>query len=92
MKSLMLIFIWLVGTLKYSPVKHLRSCMSMYMYMIHVPDSACSSLTQEGFKMNHPNCLMHLSRKTGTAVEVKPKGKARFYITDWLVLGRLVDN
>lgn len=54
-----------------------------YMYMIH--DSACSSLTQEGFKMN-------LSRKTGTAVEVKPKGIARFYVTDWLVFGRLVGN
>lgn len=63
-----------------------------YMYMIRVPDSACSSLTQEGFKMNHTNCLMHLSRKTGTAVEVKPKGRARFYVTDWLVFGRLVGN
>lgn len=42
--------------------------------------------------MNHPNCLMHLSRKTGTAVEVKLKGRARFYVTDWLVFGRLVGN
>lgn len=60
--------------------------------MIWAPDSACSSLSQEGFNVNHPNCLLHLSRKTGTAVEVKPKGRARFYETDRLVFGRLVSN